>query len=105
MELPVDEVVPSDEELDKAAQAQAQGQQEQMQAMQAAQQQEQDNKLEIEKLKLEGQGQKEQSKLIAEVVKQAIAATLAEHQAKPSPGKKIRYAYDGSGNITGADLE
>jgi hypothetical protein len=105
MELPVDEVVPSDDELTKAAEAAAQAQQGQMEAMQQAQAQEQQNKVDIEKLRLEGQGMKDQANLIAEVVKQAVTAALAQQKPVAGGKKKVKFSYDAAGNIQSADEE
>ena len=93
MELPVDEVVPSDEVIDAqiASQAQAQAQQQQtmMQVEQAklagpqqiAQTQAQ-SKIEAEMIKAQSAAEREQSgqqsNLIGEIVKQAVAAALAK---------------------------
>jgi hypothetical protein len=73
MELPVDEIVPSEEEMEKKEAAQAQAAQAQAQAQaQAGQAQEQAI------AQRESQGRQEA--LIADIVKQVIAA-----QAKPQP--------------------
>ena len=40
--------------------------------------------------------------IIAEVVKQTIAATMAEQKPK---AKKVKYQYDSAGQITGGELE
>jgi hypothetical protein len=99
MELSVDDVVPSDEEIDKQMQQQAQAQQQQMQA-------EQDGEMKMKQLELAVQGQREaavnqreaangerdaqakqqetQMKLIGDIVKAAVTAALAP---KKEPAK------------------
>jgi len=76
MELPVDEVVPSDEELEKQAQAAQEGQKAQMQAMQQAEEAKLQIPLKVEEMRQQGAAQKDQAKLIAEVVKQTLAQQL-----------------------------
>lgn len=95
MELPVDEVVPSEDEVDDQVKQQAQ--QAQAQA-QAAQQAEQAHEAAI------GQRESQQmnAKMIGEIVKEAVSSALA--QAKGTP-KTIKHSYDGAGNIATSSVD
>ena len=120
MELPVDEIVPTSEQLDERDQAAAEGQKAQMQEM-----------LELEATKadmqLQGQLKLEQAKsdnkaasderaqtlkMIGEVVKQAMTEAMAaqkgkeEGAAKPkSKKKRIEYEHDDDGLIVAGEIE
>ena len=109
MELPVDDVVPSDEALD--AQMQAQAQQAEQQKQEA---------LQFEQAKIEMQGKADiakeaavaqresannQSNLIADIVKQAVAATVKAKDETKKATKKIRYEYNDAGELVGGEAE
>ena len=115
MELPVDEVVPTDEELAQQMESQAKAQQEQMAMMQQAE--ERKDQLKIEAIKVQGgidiqrdaanaarDAQNKQRDLIADVVKQAVQAAMQAKGEEQKPGKKIRYEYDEEGNLVGGEL-
>ena len=115
MELPVDEVVPTDEELAQQMESQAKAQQEQMAMMQQAE--ERKDQLKIEAIKVQGgidiqrdaanaarDAQNKQRDLIADVVKQAVQAAMQAKGEEKKPGKKIRYEYDEEGNLVGGEL-
>ena len=115
MELPVDDVVPSDEAIEAAQQAQQQAVQAQqqgaMQAQQAAHEADVQGQIAVETAKEQAKAQREgsnkQSDVIAEVVKQAVAAALqqqTEKAAASAAGKKIRYEYDEDGNLVAGEL-
>ena len=107
MELPVDEVVPTEDEVEKQAQAQAEQQQQMIEAQAAAQEKEFQQQLQLEQVKEEAKGAREQTNakndVIAQVVKEAVAAAMAAQQsAKP---KKIAYKYDREGQLVGGEAE
>jgi len=115
MELPVDEVVPTDEELAQQMESQAKAQEQQMQMMQAAE--ERKDQLKIEAIKVQGgidiqrdaanaqrDAASKQRDLIADVVKQAVQAAMQAKGEEKKPGKKIRYEYDEEGNLVGGEL-
>ncbi len=115
MELPVDEVVPTDEELAQQMESQAKAQQEQMAMMQQAE--ERKDQLKIEAIKVQGgidiqrdaanaqrDAASKQRDLIADVVKQAVQAAMQAKGEEKKPGKKIRYEYDEEGNLVGGEL-
>jgi hypothetical protein len=111
MELPVDEVVPSDEAIDAANEAQSQAIQAQQQQVLAVQQQtsERDTqqKILLEQTKEEAKGAREatgkQADIIAEVVKQSVAAAL-QAQSEKAASKKIRYEYNDAGDLVAGEL-
>jgi len=115
MELPVDEVVPTDEELAQQMESQAKAQEQQMQMMQAAE--ERKDQLKLEAIKVQGDidiqrdaanaqrdAASKQRDLIADVVKQAVQAAMQAKGEEKKPGKKIRYEYDEEGNLVGGEL-
>ena len=126
MELPVDDVVPSDEALDAAQQAQQQAMQAQQQAAMDAQQQAHQAEIQgqiavetakeqaktqrestVEQARAQRDGANKQSDVIGEVVKQAVAAALqqqTEKSAASAASKKIRYEYDEDGNLVAGEL-
>ena len=111
LELPVDEVVPSDEELDQQMQAQA----EQQQAMLEAQQKGEENRIMLEhKLDMEKEasiaGREADSKktdLIATVVQKAVETALQSQDAtvKKAGAKKLKYQYNDQGELVGGEVE
>ena len=115
MELPVDDVVPSDEALEAQMQAQSQAAQDQL-----AQQTQQQLALEEGKAKIKAEvdmqaaaadAQREaatkQTDLIADVVKQAVGAAMkADGESKKAKGgKKIRYQYNDAGDLVGGEID
>ena len=115
MELPVDDVVPSDEELAKQMAAQQQAMEAQQQAAQQQQQAVLDNKVQIEQMRQEGKMQHEEMKaqasIIGDVVRDAVTKALGMHQQaqaqqqQASKPKSLRYSYDDAGRISGASVE
>ncbi len=113
MELPVDDVVPSEDELDKqmlAQSQQAQSQQEQAgQAQQVQADLELRNELAVVKAKGEVKSSEDQTAVIADAVKQAVAAAMQQHTeaSKPqeTPKKRVKYEYDEKGNLMSGELE
>ena len=110
MELPADEVVPSDEEIDAMQQAQAQAQQEQLQLQMAAEA----KKMELEhQYEMEREGaiaQREQTsrrdEVLTKLVEQAVGNAMAAQQAAKSGDKKrISYKYNGEGELVGGEVE
>jgi hypothetical protein len=101
MELPVDEVVPSEEELDKRQKAQAEAQAQQMQAQQQMLQQQQDAEVQGEVAKTQAKGEIDQQQrtldIIGEIVKQAVSQAVS----KP---KKIDFKKDGEGLVESAEV-
>jgi hypothetical protein len=104
MELPVDEVVPSEDELEKRQQEQAQAAQAQMQAQQQALQQEQAAAAEAEGAKLVAKSQADQQQrtleIIGDIVKQAVSKAMAEGRPK-----KIKFGKNEDGLIESAEAE
>lgn len=112
MELPVDEVVPSDEDFEAAQAAQAE---------QAQKQVEQQLALQEQQLKLEHQMDMEKEaaiaqreagarsdQMLADVVKKAVETALQSQQAGPQAGagkKKVKMNYDETGTLVGAEEE
>jgi len=87
MELPVDEVVPSEEDLEKQQQAQAQQQQQMMQAQQQAVQQQTEGQIAVDNNKMQAKGQIDQQartlQIIGDLVKQAVAKAASPAPAPP----------------------
>lgn len=107
LELPVDDVVPSDEDYEAQQQAQAQ-------AMQQAQQQQlemqmadkkADQQFELQKETLIAQREKESKSadVLADVIKQAVGSAMQEQQAKQP--RKVRFTHDEEGQIVGAEAD
>lgn len=106
MELPVDDVVPTDDEFEKQQAAAAQAMQAQQQAMMQAEQQKQQMELAREDKITEREAASHENALTADVVKQAVTAALAQHSEKAAPAKKrVKFTYDEQGNISGAEHE
>jgi hypothetical protein len=102
MELPVDEVVPSEDDLEKQAAQQAQQQQQQIEMMDEQQKQMFNQQIVLEQVKEEAKGAREQAaqtnSVIADLVKEAVtSAMLAQQANKP---KKIAHKYNAEGQIT-----
>lgn len=111
LELPVDEVVPTDEELEEQMKQQAQAQQEALQAQQQA---------EIDRMKLEHelQAQSEErsaqrqaaskgDEAITNIVMKAVEQAMqpAMEAVKKNTPKKLRYEYNAQGDLVGGALE
>lgn len=108
LQLPIEDVVPSDEEIDAQMAAQAEAAQQQAQAAQQAQAMDVDGKKALEEAKAQADMQREEHKqnlaLIADVVKQSVAQAVAEQQpAKDGSRKPINFKYDAEGRIVGAE--
>ncbi len=91
MELPVDEVVPTDEEYDQQQATQAQAMQEQQQAMMQAEagrmQMEHQFEMEREAAISQRDGQRQNQQVIADTVRQAVQAALTPKEPpKPAGG-------------------
>jgi len=108
LQLPIDDVVPSDEELAAQMEQQAQAAQAQAQAAQQAQAMDIEGKKALEEAKAQADMQREEHKqnlaLIADVVKQSVAQAVAENKpAKDGSRKPINFKYDAEGRIVGAE--
>jgi hypothetical protein len=113
MELPVDEVVPTDEEFEKTQAAQAEQQQAaiqaQMQADQAKLQLEHQFEMEREAAITQRDSQRLNQQAMADVVKQAVQTALQAQQATPESGaggkkpRKLAFKYGDDGLIAGAE--
>ena len=104
MELPVDEVVPSEEDLEKRQEQQAQAQQQAMQAEQQALQQQADIEANAKAQELQVKGQIDQQQrtldIIGEIVKQAVSQAMV--QSKP---KKVKFNKGADGLVESAEPE
>lgn len=111
MELPVDEVVPSDEEIEAQMKAAVEAQQAQLQAAQEA---------EVGKLRLEHSLDMEKETAIAareskgkftdmigSIVQEAVknAMQSSSDAAKKSGSRRLKYSYNDAGDIVGAEAE
>ena len=109
MELPVDDVVPSDEVLDAQMQAQAQQADQQKQEMLQFEQAkiEMQSKADVAKEAAVAQreGANNQANMIADIVKQAVAATVKAKDETKKATKKIRYQYNDAGELVGGEAE
>jgi hypothetical protein len=110
MELPVDEMVPTDDELAQREAAAAQAAQQQAQQMQQMQAAELEQKLMLEQAKEEAKGAREAASktqdIIGEVVKQAVANAMASSKdAEAKKPKKVRYEYNDAGELVGGEME
>jgi hypothetical protein len=109
MELPVDEVVPSSEELEERQKAAAEQQAAMAQAEQQAMQQQQEQAVAIESAKAEAKAvaddRSKTLQIIGDIVKQAVAGAMAEGANKPKTKRNIRYQYDDKGQLVGGELE
>lgn len=110
MELPVDEMVPTDDELAQREAAAAQAAQQQAQQMQQMQAAELEQKLMLEQAKEEAKGAREAASktqdIIGEVVKQAVANAMASSKdAETKKPKKVRYEYNDAGELVGGEME
>jgi hypothetical protein len=102
MELPVDDVVPSEEEVDKTVAAQQQAAQQQAEA---------EKNLLIAKEQAIGEREKQSMNmtLVGDIIKQSIDAAMskaageAETKTKPK-SKKVKHNYDDKGAITSSEL-
>ena len=110
LELPVDEVVPTDEALDAQAQA---AQEAQAQAVAEAQQAEVgklqlEHKLDMEKEAAISAREKEAAgaTMISDVVKQAVQnAMQSSAESMKKNTKKLKYQYNDAGEIVGGEVE
>lgn len=104
MELPVDEVVPSAEQLDERERAAAEQQQQMVQAEQQAMQQEREHALAIEQAKgqtkLAADEQSQTMSIIGDVVKQAVSNALATQGPR-----RVKFESDDDGLINEAEIE
>jgi hypothetical protein len=110
MELPVDEVVPSDEALDAQAAAAAEMQAAQVKAAQEAEvgKLQLQHKLEMDKESAIAAREKESdsSKVIADVVREAVKNALQSSAASvKQASKKLRYTYNDAGELVGGEVE
>ena len=113
MELPVDDVVPTDDDFEKMQAAAAQAAQAQQEAAQQAEAQKLQAEVQLVQVKEQAITEREAAKheqgLTAEVVKQAVTAALQQHsqsqQPTPQAKKRVKFTYDEQGNISGAEHE
>ena len=113
MELPVDEVVPTDDEFEAQQAAAAQAMQAQQQAVLEATQQTERAKFEMTMAREDKITERElkvkDASTQADVIKEAVSAALASHQeqvaAQPQQRKAIKYHYDDNGQIISGELE
>lgn len=103
MELPVDEVVPSEEELERREQAKAQAQQQQaeqqMQLEQAEREAEVAQRSAEEAAKAQAKEREQITSIVGDLVKKAVAGAMAERQQQ----RRLRFQYDDAGEIVGAE--
>jgi uncharacterized protein YeaO (DUF488 family) len=117
MELPVDDVVPSAEEMDQIQQQQAQQQQQMMQAQQQAEQQKMQHEKDMLDAKLGNETEREtmrlqtksadtastnQASVLANIVKESVASALA---AQAASKKRVKFNYTDTGELAGAETE
>lgn len=110
MELPVDDVVPSDEVLTQMQDAAAQAQQKQIEDAQNFEREKIQFQAELDASKEKAIAAREdstkQSDMIRDIVKQAVAGAMAEAKGKqPGGTKKLKYNYGEDGLISGAEVE
>ncbi len=110
MELPVDEVVPSDEALDAQAAAAAEMQAAQVKAAQEAEvgKMQLQHKLEMQKEGAIAAHEKEadSAKVISDVVREAVKnAMQSSAAATKQASKKLRYTYNDAGELVGGEVE
>lgn len=108
LQLPIDDVVPSDEEVQAQMEQQAEAAQQQAQMAQQAQAMDVEGKKALEEAKAQADMAREEHKqnlaLIADVVKQSVAQAVAEQRpAKDGSRKPINFKYDAEGRIVGAE--
>jgi hypothetical protein len=104
MELPVDDIVPSDDMIKQKQAQEAQAQQAQLEAQQKMLENQQATQAQLEQQKAQAQSdreaQKMQMSMIGDIVKQAVAHAMSTK--KPS---SIKYQHDEKGNLVGATAE
>jgi hypothetical protein len=104
MELPVDDIVPSDDAIKQKQAQEAQAQQAQLEAQQKMLENQQATQAQLEQQKAQAQAdreaQKMQMSMIGDIVKQAVAHAMSTK--KPS---SIKYQHDEKGNLVGATAE
>jgi hypothetical protein len=112
MELPVDEVVPTEDEMQQKAaaeqQAAQQQQQQQLQMQSQLAQIQSQSQIAIDTAHEQAKTTREQAlktqDTIGNVVKEAVAAAMATQKATGKPSKKIMYHYDTEGNLVGGEI-
>jgi len=117
MELPVDDVVPSDEALSQIQQAQQESQQQMMAAQQNLEQQKMQHEKELQDAKLGNETEREtmrlqtksadnsannQAAVLANIVKESVASALA---AQAASKKRVKFNYTDTGELAGAETE
>lgn len=106
MELPVDDIVPDEEAMQKRRAEQAQAAQAQQEAQAAALKQQADAQAQSEVAKVQAKGQIDQQQrtleIIGDIVKDAVAKAVASGQGKP---KKIKFNSGADGLIESAETE
>jgi len=110
MELPVEDVTPSQDELDAQQQAQAQAAQAQQQQMAQIEQQKQDTELKKEQIISEREAAGRDHAMISDIVNQAVKAAMAAQPASAASapkqgGRKVSFLKDAMGDIVGANLD
>ncbi len=111
LELPVDEVVPTDEEIEEMLQQQAASQEAQLAAAQEAEigKIRLEHELDMEKedaiSKRESASKKEE--MVTDIIRQTIEKTMqstADFMKQNAP-KRLKYQYDDKGDLVGGELE
>lgn len=112
LQLPVDAVVPTDDELQAQQQAQAQAAQQQMEAAQQQAAQAEQMKIEGQKALEDARAQADMAReehkqnlgMVAEVVKQAVSQAMTTQKPNADGSRKpISFRYDAEGRIIGAE--
>ena len=106
MELPVDDIVPDDEAMQKRKADAAQAQQQQVEAQQQAAQQQADAQSQAKVAEVQAKGQVDQQQrtlqIIGDIVKQAVQQAVAGERAKAP--KKLNFSKGQDGLIESAEV-
>jgi hypothetical protein len=106
MELPVDEVVPSAEELEERERQAMEAAKAQAEQQLAMQQQQVEQQLQVETARAEAKAVSDDRarslEIIGDIVKQAVAAEMASMKQGP---KRLKYLTNAEGLIEGAEVE
>lgn len=100
MELPVDEVVPTAEELDQRARQQAEQQQAAMQQQQAMEQQRMQQQLALKQAEAEASVRADERKQLLALIGDAVRDAMREQQQR----RRLRFEYDDAGMIRGGEV-
>lgn len=105
MELPVEDVTPSQDELDAQQQAAAQQAQQQQAQMQQIEQAKQDTELKKEQIISEREAASRDHSMLADIVKQAVTAAMSTQKPASAGKRNVNFRKDAMGDIIGAELE